>query len=87
MLKVTKTSQFSGKSNTMELDVTMAQLERFERREDLVQNIFPHLNADEREFLMTGCTPEEWDAMFPEENAEETPSLLSQISTEETEEF
>jgi hypothetical protein len=27
-------------------------------------NVFPNLNADEREFLMTGYTPDDWDAML-----------------------
>ena len=30
----------------------------------LVQVAFPSLSADHREFLMTGITPEKWDAMF-----------------------
>lgn len=33
----------------------------------LVQNVFPGLSADDREFLMTGITPEEWDAAFGED--------------------
>ena len=32
-----------------------------------IQDAFPMLNADEREFLMTGITPEEWDDLFGEE--------------------
>lgn len=32
-----------------------------------IQDAFPMLNADQREFLMTGLTPEEWDAIFGEE--------------------
>ena len=55
-MRITKVSNFSGKSNTMELDVTMKQLLRFESGE-LVQNVFPHLDDNEREFLMTGVTP------------------------------
>ena len=36
----------------------------------LVQDAFPDLDADAREFLMTGITPEEWAETFPpdEEN-------------------
>ena len=30
----------------------------------LVQNAYPTLNADEREYLMTGFSPVEWNAMF-----------------------
>ena len=33
----------------------------------LIQNAFDFLTPDEREFLMTGITPEEWDKMFPPE--------------------
>lgn len=32
-----------------------------------IQNAMPELTADEREFLLTGMTPEEWDAAFGEE--------------------
>jgi hypothetical protein len=32
----------------------------------LVQNAFPMLNADQREFLMTGLTPEQWDKLYDE---------------------
>jgi hypothetical protein len=45
----------------MDLDITEAQIEKWENGE-LIQNAFPNLNNDEREFLLTGMTPEEWDA-------------------------
>lgn len=32
-----------------------------------IQNAFSFMNADEREFLMTGITPSEWDTLFPPE--------------------
>jgi hypothetical protein len=28
--------------------------------------VLPHLSADDREFLLTGTTPEEWNDAFPE---------------------
>ena len=31
-----------------------------------VQDVFPELNQDEREILMTGYTPAEWDGLFKE---------------------
>jgi hypothetical protein len=34
----------------------------------LMQEAFPFLNANEREFLMTGISPEEWNALFGGEN-------------------
>ena len=33
----------------------------------MVQDAFPKMNDDDREFLMTGITPGEWLAMFPNE--------------------
>ena len=30
----------------------------------LIQNAMPYLDADEREFLISGTTPAEWVAMF-----------------------
>ena len=56
---IERTSPFSGKVNTMELDITYEQLKRWQDGE-LIQNVFPDLNVDEREFLMTGITSDEW---------------------------
>jgi hypothetical protein len=58
------TSSLTGKSHTMDLPVTQDQISRYERREGLVQQIFPHLSPDQREFLKTGITPEEWKSYF-----------------------
>lgn len=33
-----------------------------------IQNALPLLTPDEREFLLTGMTPEEWDAAFGEDD-------------------
>ena len=33
----------------------------------LIQDAFPFLSPGEREFLMTGITPEEWDSIFGDE--------------------
>lgn len=32
-----------------------------------IQDVFPKLSSDDREFLMTGITPDEWDELFGEE--------------------
>jgi hypothetical protein len=34
----------------------------------LIQDAFPTLSADEREFLKTGITPDEWEAIFGKED-------------------
>jgi hypothetical protein len=33
----------------------------------LIQEAMPNLSADDREFIMTGITPEEWNSAFPDE--------------------
>ena len=63
---IERTSMISGKTNSMELPITNAQLDRWTGGE-LIQNVFPDLSVDQREFLMTGITPEEWDLTFGEE--------------------
>ena len=65
MLEVTKKSIISGKSNTMELDITQEDLDRYEQVSGLlVQAVFPQLSSSEREFLISGITPTEWNDTF-----------------------
>jgi len=48
--------------------VFMLGLQKWLRREELIQDIFPTLDADQREFIQTGITPSEWAEIFaPEE--------------------
>ncbi len=67
---VSRISPFSGKLNRMELPITVEQYEKWTTGELLIQEAFPHLNPGEREFIMTGITPAEWDAMFRTEDLE-----------------
>tara|TARA_R100000995_G_scaffold52305_1_gene25343 strand:- start:165 stop:329 length:165 start_codon:yes stop_codon:yes gene_type:complete len=52
----------SNKTTTMELPITNEQLNRWEQGE-LIQNVFPDLTPDQREFIMTGITGEEWKTL------------------------
>ena len=63
-MKVSKVSLLTGKLNVMELNVTTEQLFEYQNTKKLVQNIFPHLTPGEREFLISGITPEEWENEF-----------------------
>ena len=65
-MKITKTSMFTGKEHTMEIPVTEEQIKDWKNGK-LIQDAMPNLTADQREFLMTGCTPEEWEENFSEE--------------------
>jgi len=53
----------SGVTRTLDLPVTQQQLDSYAQGA-LLQNAFPNLSADEREFLKTGITSEEWDSLF-----------------------
>lgn len=68
-MQITKTSDFTGKEHSLDLPVTQEQLDNWTSGRMLIQEAMPHLSDDQREFLMTGCTPEEWDeAMGPEDD-------------------
>lgn len=66
--EVKRTSPRTGKENTIIVRVSSDQVESY-MSGTLIQNAFPQLSSDEREFIMTGYTKEDWDAMFPEEEA------------------
>ena len=63
---ITRKSLISGNINTMSLPITEEQYNAWEQG-TLVQDAMPHLSPDEREFVMTGITPEEWADNFGEE--------------------
>jgi len=60
---ITRTSFLSGKTNTREIPVTEAQLKAWQDGV-MIQDAMPNLSADDREFIKTGITVEEWDATF-----------------------
>ena len=60
---ITRVSPFSGKINSKEIPVTEAQLAKW-RAGELIQNAMPNISADDREFIKTGITTEEWEEAF-----------------------
>jgi hypothetical protein len=62
-MKITRTSRLTGITRTLEINCTEVQLADWACGK-LAQNAFPQLNADDREFIMTGITAEEWNAAF-----------------------
>ena len=69
-MRVTRTSRITGIIRTLELDITPAEYESF-RNGKLVQEAMPHLTADEREFLISGVTQNEWDKYIKGEDEED----------------
>jgi hypothetical protein len=58
---------FTGRIHTMELNIEPSVFESSLRKWEsgtLLQDAFPTLSPDEREFVKTGVTPEEWENSF-----------------------
>ncbi len=70
MIRLERKSPRTGKINSMVLDTTKEALDSYYAGEGLIQVIFPQLNENEREFIKSGYTPEDWDEIFPAEDFE-----------------
>jgi len=64
---ITRTSPVTGLSSTLDLDVTADQIKEWENGA-LIQDVMPHLSPSQREFIISGCTPEDFDLLFPSED-------------------
>lgn len=64
-MKITRTSMASGVTRTREMDVTPEQLASWQDGAH-IQVAAPHLSDQDREFIISGITPDEWDEMFPD---------------------
>ena len=56
---VKRKSLCSGIEREIDLPITRAQMDAFSDGV-LVQDAFPHLTNEQREFILTGITPDEW---------------------------
>ena len=65
-MRISQISPVTGNMNTMDLPISLAQLSEW-KNGGLIQNVMPHLDPDEREFLISGCAPGDWDLMFSAE--------------------
>ena len=79
---ITKTSPLTGTENSMEIAIDEVTLFRVNNpdRHECIQDIVPNLTADEREFLLTGYTPEDWDTIYPPEDDSEALGDVPSIS-------
>ena len=59
-------SILTGIVRSLDLDVTQEQALRYDNGWH-VQDAYPHLSADDREFLISGVTAEEWSNAFGDE--------------------
>ena len=58
-VKVTQASPFGG-VHTLYIDTTQEKIIEYHTTGRMIQEVFPGLSADEREFIMTGIPPEQW---------------------------
>jgi|TARA_R100001129_G_scaffold101663_1_gene69576 hypothetical protein len=65
-MQITRKSTITGLTHEMNLPITQQELDRWQGGE-LIQDVFPYLSDDQREFLKTGITAEEWEEAFGEE--------------------
>ena len=65
-VKVTRTSFRSGKTLTLELDISPEDYATWLKGEVLTQHLFPNLSAEHREFLISGLHPGEFDEIVGE---------------------
>jgi hypothetical protein len=63
---VKRISPFSGKENSMDLPITEEQITNWENGMH-IQHAFSNLPPEQREFILTGITPNEWNEMFQDE--------------------
>lgn len=68
-------SLLTGTIHTRKIDIKdhneawfKEKLERYREGTVLIQDVFPWFSADDREFIKTGITPEEWERYMSEED-------------------
>jgi hypothetical protein len=70
-MKVTRQSIVSGKTRTKDLPITPVQYVKYIRGEGYIQDIMPDLPPEDREFIINGVTPEEWENIFGKDEDDE----------------
>jgi hypothetical protein len=63
IMQITRKSLLSGIVRTLDIPVTEEQMQAW-RGGVLIQRAMPNLSADDREFILTGITADEWDALM-----------------------
>lgn len=64
---IKRKSVITGVVRTYDIPVNPDDLIAWEKGLGSVQDIMPYLNDKDREFILSGITPEEWDSAFSEQ--------------------
>lgn len=70
-MELERISDLTGVKHIREIPVTKKELDAWKASGVHIQNYFPQLTADDREFILTGVTPEEWEDAFGDEDEED----------------
>jgi hypothetical protein len=65
---VHRKSMFTGIMHKTVLPIIPDQMIAWKQQRRLIQDVFPHISNEDREFLMTGTIPEEWDKEFKDDD-------------------
>lgn len=68
-MRITRKSNLSGEINTMDIGCTEEQYSNWENGMH-IQDAMPNIPAEEREFIISGITPQEWNELFGENEDE-----------------
>jgi len=63
-MRILRKSALTGNVNTMDINVTDEQFTKYLGSNECIQNVLPDLSVDEREFLISGITQDEWNKAF-----------------------
>lgn len=61
---ITRTSTLSGITRTLDIPCSREDYNRWALGGAVIQNAMPYLTADQREFIKTGITADEWEDLF-----------------------
>lgn len=62
-MKITRTSVISGITRTFDIPVDPEDMAAYKNGTN-IQYAMPYLSDNDREFILSGITPDEWDAAF-----------------------
>jgi len=62
-MRIVKKSVLTNRLNTREIPIDPEKFDAFLKGDALIQDVFPELSVDDREFILTGITPEEWQVL------------------------
>ena len=71
-MQITRTSMLSGMTRTLDLPVTEQQLAEYAAG-GFLQVVFRHLPPPQREFIKSGITDEEWQAVMVSSEPDDEP--------------